>query len=208
MNKRIMIVSGIILLFALYLNLATFHKAVPLKKALDDFPLIWKGWEGEVHNFDASILEKLRADEYISREYRKGNERISLYIGYYRSQKEGAQIHSPKHCLPGSGWFKLSEKERSMVIDGAGEIKFIEAIYQKGMEKELFIYWYKMKEAYITDDYILKLYMVYNSLRYRRNDAAFIRLSTHVDKNFEDSESSMVAAMKDFLPLLKNYLPE
>jgi len=208
MNKRIIIVSIITFLFALYINTASFHEVIPLKKALNDFPLIWKGWKGDENFFDAIILDRLRADEYISRKYTKGTDRINLYVGYYGSQKEGAQIHSPKHCLPGSGWFKLYEKNRMLDIENTGKVNYIEALYQKGSERELFIYWYKMKDAYITNDYILKLHMIINSLKYRRNDAAFIRFSTPVVKNVEDAENVIKSAMRDLLPLLKDYLPE
>ncbi len=208
MNKRIIIMSVIIFLFALYLNSVSFHERVPLKKTLDDFPLAWQGWEGKIYQFDDVILEKLRVNEYMSRAYRKGDDSINLYVGYYGTQREGAQIHSPKHCLPGSGWFKLSERERRLQVNGADEVKFIEAVYQKGAEKELFIYWYKMKDVYITNDYILKLYMIINSLKYRRNDAAFIRISTPVSKGVEETEHLVESAIRDFLPLLKDYLPE
>jgi EpsI family protein len=181
---------------------------VPLKKTLDDFPLTWKGWVGKNYFFDDTILDKLRADEYTYREYKKGNNKFNVYIGYYGRQRKGVQIHSPKHCLPGGGWFKLFEKERVLDIEDTDRINFIEAVYQKGSEKELFVYWYKMKDVYITNDYILKLYMIFNSLKYRRNDAAFIRFSTPANNNVEDAEYLIDGAIRDFLPLMKDYLPE
>ena len=208
MNKRVLIISAVILLFALYLNIFPFHEVVPLKKAFSDFPLHWKGWIGQVHQFDDVILEKLRVSEYILREYRKGPDKVTLYIGYYGTQREGAQIHSPKHCLPGAGWFKVSEKIRTLDMNNIGEMSFIEAIYQKANSREVFIYWYKMKNACITNEYSLKLHMVLNSLRYRRNDAAFIRLSAPVTNNVQETVNLIEGFIKDFLPLLKDYLPE
>jgi EpsI family protein len=208
MNKRLLTISAVIFLFVAYLNLFPFHEVVPLKKAFSGFPLQWNGWVGKVHNFDDVILEKLRVSEYILREYKKGPDRVSLYIGYYSTQREGAQIHSPKHCLPGGGWFKVSENIRTLDIDNIGNVSFIEAVYQKGDGKEVFIYWYKMKNTYITNEYKLKLYMVLNSLLYGRNDAAFIRLSMPVTDNVENSVYTIEDFMRDFLPLLKDYLPE
>ena len=208
MNRRILIISALILSLAIYLHLFPVNNIVPLKKAFADFPLKWKAWEGKVFYFDDVILDKLRVSEYIMREYRKGPGKVNLYIGYYGNQKEGAQIHSPKHCLPGGGWFKLSEREKSLTINQLGDVKFVAAIYKKGNDKELFYYWYQMKNNYITNEYLLKLYMILNSLRYRRNDAAFIRFSTPVANNTEDAVSLIEEAMNDFLPLLNNYLPE
>ena len=208
MNKRILIFSLVLVLFALYMKMFSFQETVPLKRQLDEFPLHWKGWEGNIFNFDEKTLSVLRVSEYLSRNYMKGSDRINLYIGYYGSQREGIQIHSPKHCLPGSGWFKLSERDRSLDIERVGKITFVEALYQKGTEKELFIYWYEMKNAYITDDYMLKWYMILNSLKYRRNEAAFIRFSTPVKTSIEESSYLIENAMRDFLPLLKDYMPD
>lgn len=208
MNKRVLISSVLILLFALYVNLNSFQEVIPLKKPLDDFPLTWKGWSGSDHFFDEIILDKLRVSEYIMREYRKGDDKVSIYIGYYGSQKKGVQIHSPKHCLPAGGWFMISEASRSLNIEGVGDLNLVQAIYQKGETKEVFYYWYQMKNQYITNEYVLKLYMIINSLRYRRNDAAFIRLSSTVSGDMEDTIQSIDDFMIAFLPLLKDYLPE
>jgi EpsI family protein len=207
MSKRVIVLSLMIFSLALYLNFFPLHIVVPLKKPFADFPYNWRGWEGKSYFFDAAILDKLRVKEYLLREYVKDGRRFTLYVGYYGMQKEGAQIHSPKHCLPGGGWLKLSETRRSLDIDGVGKVKFIQAVYKKGSDKKMFVYWYKMKDAYITNEYILKWYMIVNSFRYRRNDAAFVRFSTDITEDFAGPDV-MMEAMKDFLPLLTNYLPE
>jgi EpsI family protein len=208
MNKRLLVISAVIFLFALYLDVFPLREAIPLKKAFSDFPLFWNGWSGKTYQFDNVTLEQLRVNEYVLREYRKGGHSVTLYVGYYGTQRAGAQIHSPKHCLPGSGWSRISERIRTVTIHDAGKVSFVEAVYQKGDAKDVFIYWYKMKDAYITNDYALKMFMVVNSLRYRRNDAAFIRLSAPVTGNREETIRILEGFMKDFLPLLKDYLPE
>jgi EpsI family protein len=208
MNKRLLVISAVIFLFALYLDVFPLREAIPLKKAFSDFPLFWNGWSGKTYQFDNVTLEQLRVNEYVLREYHKGGHSVTLYVGYYGTQRAGAQIHSPKHCLPGSGWSRISERIRTVTIHDAGKVSFVEAVYQKGDAKDVFIYWYKMKDAYITNDYALKMFMVVNSLRYRRNDAAFIRLSAPVTGNREETIRILEGFMKDFLPLLKDYLPE
>jgi EpsI family protein len=208
MNKRLLAISALIFLFALYLNIFPLREAIPLKKAFSDFPLSWDGWSGKAYQFDAVTLEQLRVNEYVLREYRRGGHSVTLYVGYYGTQRAGAQIHSPKHCLPGSGWSRISERIRTLTVPDVGKVSFVEAVYQKGDAKEVFIYWYQMKDTYITNDYALKMFMVVNSLRYRRNDAAFIRLSASVTGNREETITILEGFMKDFLPLLKDYLPE
>ena len=35
---------------------------------------------------------------------------ISLFIGYFASQRTGQTMHSPQNCLPGAGWTFESQK--------------------------------------------------------------------------------------------------
>jgi hypothetical protein len=51
------------------------------------------------------VIAKLGVDDYVNRRYVAGNALpISLYVGYYASQRQGDTIHSPQNCLPGAGW--------------------------------------------------------------------------------------------------------
>jgi EpsI family protein len=208
MNKRLLLLSAIIIAFAVTIRLIPFHQAVPLKQSFSTFPLFLQGWSGREFQFSDVVLEKLRVSEYMSREYVKPPHQLGLYIGYYSMQKEGAQIHSPKHCLPGSGWQNISEKTGSTDVPGLGVVKYVESVYQKGDEKEVFVYWYRMKNAYITGDYELKTRMILNSIIYRRNDAAFVRLSAPVRGSVEDTVKVLQGFMTEVLPLLKDYLPD
>ncbi len=207
-KKRLIIVSVLIIVFAAYMQSFSFQAKVPPRKPLKELPLIWKGWKGENFFFDDRLLNILRVTDYINRTYLKEKKSINLYIGYYSSQKEGAQIHSPKHCLPGGGWYKLSEEIIYPKIRGFDDLKMVRSIYQKNDQKEMFVYWYKMKKDYIVNDYILKLDMIKNSILYHRNDAAFIRISTPVITSKASAYKTIVAFLEDFLPLLNDYLPE
>jgi EpsI family protein len=208
MNKRMLIISTIIFIFILSLKIFPFHETVPLKKPFTTFPLHWKGWIGEFYNLDDKTLDMLKMSEYVNITYKKGPYSMALYIGYYNSQRGGAQIHSPKLCLPASGWYKISENIKIKHIDGLGKINFVEGIYQKDNRKEVFFYWYKMKNVYITNEYKLRFYRFLNSIRYGRNDAAFIRISAPITYNVRETTDLIEDFMKDFLPLLKDYLPE
>jgi EpsI family protein len=208
MNRRLLIVSVMVAMMAAYLALFPFHDKVPLRKAFAEFPYGWQGWSGNAGLLDDRSAEMLKMSEYMLRNYARDKERVSIYIGYYGSQRGGSQIHSPKLCLPASGWAKISESTRQMDIEGLGRVSLVQSVYQKEDRKEVFVYWYQMKDEYITNEYKLRVYRFINSIRYRRNDAAFIRLSAPVDGTVEDAVSSIERFMKDFLPVLKDYLPE
>lgn len=208
MTKRLSLVTAVIVLFTLALHFIPYHEAVPLKKSFESFPLQWQGWVGSAQTLDSRVLEMLRLNDYLNRGYRRGGEKVGMYVGYYATQTEGGQIHSPKLCLPAAGWVRVSERTESMQVQGFGRINFVKAIYQKEGQREVFAYWYQMKNASIADEYKLRLYRFFNSVRYGRNDAAFIRISAPVTVSEEQSTVVIKEFIGSFLPLLKGYLSE
>src|SRR6202521_3083394 len=73
-------------------------------RPLREFPAGIDMWHSRNLPFEADVVEAIGADDYINREYSGGTRPIELYIGYYKDQRSGDRIHSPKNCLPGSGW--------------------------------------------------------------------------------------------------------
>ena len=71
----------------------------PLKQPIEDFTAQIGSWQGEQNQpFDQKVLDILRVDDYLNRVYRnEQGDWISLYIGYFRDQKNGETIHSPKN---------------------------------------------------------------------------------------------------------------
>jgi EpsI family protein len=208
MNRRLLFLSVILVAVALLVRFVPLHRDIPLKRPFSQFPLQVNGWTGKNFTFDEVILEKLRVSEYMSREYMNPPHRVQLYVGFYNAQKEGAQIHSPKHCLPGGGWRAVGETTRTATLPGFGPVHYMESVYQKGDEKQVFVYWYQMKNATVTGDYGLKMQMILNSLRYRRNDGAFIRLSAPVRGSEAETVASLGKFMNEVLPRLRECLPD
>jgi len=50
------------------------------------------------------VLGRLQLTSYVSRIYQKNGNRLGLFVAFYAQQRAGESMHSPKHCLPGSGW--------------------------------------------------------------------------------------------------------
>src|SRR3990172_6075081 len=65
---------------------------------LNSIPLEVSEWKGRDTKLADGVLTILGVDCYIMREYRSnGKDPIWLYVGYYRSQKQGSTLHSPLH---------------------------------------------------------------------------------------------------------------
>lgn len=189
----------------------TLHKdiMVPANTPLRDFP----STNGEWHQvsrgeFSDEILQVLKPTDYLSAQYvNLQGDKINLYIGYHGGGKGGGEIHSPKHCLPGSGWFKESEQVVVLKVDGK-DLPVVQALYQKGGEKELFNYWFRAKgDEVITSEVGLKLAQIRSSITANRRDATFIRISAPAGSDERNKQAAVNKFIQDFYPLFQKFLP-
>jgi len=191
----------------LYINL---HQdlQVPVKKSFDQFPTTISGWRMVAeYSMSDSVQKVLRATDTISRQYVDTDGKlVSLYIGYHGGGKGSGAIHSPKHCLPGSGWFEVSTKKSELILAGK-TIHLVHSVYQKGASKEAFVYWFQARDKTLNDEYSLKLAEITNSVLYRRRDTAFIRISVP----FETDQKAAIALgerfVRDLYPAIQEFLP-
>jgi EpsI family protein len=181
---------------------------VPASKPLEELPARIGDWQmtGD-SRFDERVLAVLKPTDYLSRTYRDGQgERLSLYLGYHGGGPDSGPIHSPKHCLPGSGWQELSTQKMAVAIAN-GSLPVNLAIYQNGLQKEIFVYWYQVKGGPLTSEYALKAAEVWNSLLHNRRDSAFIRISLPVGENSEEGFRHAADFITAFYPSLQEFLP-
>ena len=191
----------------LYVN---FHDdiTVPVKRSFEEFPLSVHGWrvvsQGQ---FSERVLDKLKPTDYLSRTYAGNDGRpVSLYIGYHGGGREGGGVHSPKHCLPGSGWSEASSKRTNLAVGGKN-INLVEAVYQKGEDRELFLYWFQVRGNSLSEEFSLKLSEITGSLLYRRTDTSFVRISVPVLGSLEQSVAVGEQFIRDFYPVILQFLP-
>jgi len=97
--------TAIILVQAALLYSAVRPESVPASQPLVTLPEMFSGWhfteEGVV---DQETRDVLKADDLLNRYYSNGMRGVNLFVAAFRSQRDGKAPHSPKNCLPGSGW--------------------------------------------------------------------------------------------------------
>jgi len=203
-NTSFLIVCLLLILAGLYINLHS-DLEVPLNRPFKEFPMEHKGWHMiSESQFSDEVLNVLKTTDYMLRKY-VGSDKmpVYLYVGYHDGGKNSGEIHSPKNCLPGGGWFKIIEDK--MNID---DIKLVKAIYQKGKDKELFLYWFNVRGKTLTNEFALKFAEIKNSMFYRRKDAAFIRISVPFESDENIAFSVGKKFIKDFHPVIVGFLPD
>jgi EpsI family protein len=144
---------------------------------LDSIPTEIGAFRGTNETEDPQALKVLGADATLFRTYRSGTGRVAwLFIGYFGTQHENSQIHSPKHCYPGSGWNILEESSTRIAL-GDGEIPAMSLVISDGVRTHYVLYWFSSAGGIITNEFALKWNQMKNSLLARPRATAFVRFS-------------------------------
>lgn len=208
---RIVIAAMFMLMTMGSLNYLSHIEDIPLNKPFSIFPKQIGEWTGKEEHFDQKIYDKLGVDDSILCNYRVPDGRqVELYIGFYRNQREGGLIHSPKNCMPGAGW-NFTKTGKTLLSVGANQGQHITVnniLLEKGHEKIVMFYWYQGRGRFVTSEYVQKIYLVIDSITKHRTDEAFVRLLSPVTSG---TEEETVKFLNDFarllLPLLHEYIP-
>ena len=112
---------------------------------------------------------------YLSREYRKDREHLELFVAYYAFQRAGETMHSPKNCLPGSGW-EIWKREQ-IAIPAEGRSFLINKYFVQNMGKRLIVFcWYQSRERVVADEYQSKFLLVRDAVMARSTSGVFVRV--------------------------------
>jgi EpsI family protein len=208
---RYALISALLLASIGFLSYFSRSEAVPTRKPLNAFPKTIDSWAGQEGFFDKQVYDVLGVDDsaLISYQGPEGKS-VQLYVGYYQSQREGDLIHSPKNCMPGSGWniTQTSLEELTLKDKTPQEIKVIKLILEKGASRQVVLYWFQSRGRFIASEYWQKIYMVWDAITKNRTDEAFVRLIAPVGPNGEDYTTQYLKTFAEgLIPILTEYLP-
>ena len=168
-----------------------------------NIPYTIESWQGEdAGPLDAETEESIAADQVINRTYvASGGGVTGLYIAYYAQQRPGVSIHSPLHCLPGTGWNVLSTDTITVDVNGhAGSMRRLFA--QKESERVLVLYWYDIQRRMIASDVVSRMQLLSDRVWLGRNDAALVRLAVPVEGSDAEAEERGLAFARALVPHL------
>lgn len=225
MTVRAILLSLVLLAGTVAIGRATKTEPTPPRENLATFPLEIAEWRGRpTERFDQQILAVLGVDEYVNRVYAApSGVSLGLYVGYYRSQREGDTMHSPLNCLPGAGWQPASKERVPLEVatafgptsgrtSGGRKIIVNRLLIQKGLDQQVVLYWYQSHGRVVASEYWGKIYTVIDALRMNRTDAAMVRVVCPVSGNSPEAEARAIQAATSFtqafFPLLGRYLPD
>jgi EpsI family protein len=207
------IVTIILLLSAAIANYAFSRPEAEIpRRALKEFPKVIGEWQAvNEQMIDARSMAVLLVDDYILRTYvNSKGEAAGLYIGYFKTQKEGKQVHSPRQCLPGAGWSIAASKVYSLELKNHNPARASINYYrmQHGDRQQLYLWWYQGRGRMYANEYLNKLLLIWDSISMRRTDGALVRVNMAIKDDIDHSLKTQTEFINLFAPLLSEYIPD
>ena len=208
---KIALLATLLLLVAIIANLtgSKSHQTAkePLNSALDSLP----GWNASPNvPMGAKIEEALMLDDFLFRTYQRGTDKVSLYIGYYRSAAKVGAAHDPMVCFTGQGWHLTNRGSGKHQLAGTEKltINYSTMIAEQQSEKELIIYWFQTNDTTSAGTFEQKAKMLWQRLRnVPREENAFVRVSTRMDGTTPDvSKKRLFDFIDTFYPEFYRYV--
>ncbi|MFQ5644633.1 MAG: exosortase C-terminal domain/associated protein EpsI, partial [Thiogranum sp.] len=185
---------------------------IPDRKSFAEFPRQISEWKGRTNRLESIYLDALKLDDYILADYVDDEGNIfGFYIAYYASQRSGETAHSPKSCLPGGGWRIESITQKNIPVNSpAGDaMRVNRVLIRQGEYTQLVYYWFQQRGRDITNEYLVKWYLFWDSMTKNRTDGALVRLVAQVPPGAD--VSLVEARMQDFIrsvaPYIDEYIP-
>ena len=135
-------------------------------------------------------------------------EGFSVYVGYYDHQTQGKTIHSPKNCLPGSGWEALQQTEQT-VATTAGSETVNRYLLQNGQQRALVFYWYQGRGRVAANEYRVKWELLRDAAISGRSEEALVRIVVRLRPTMNEVQAEALArsVARELIPSVYTVLP-
>lgn len=208
---RVMVSCTLLLGSFFFLHLRSTGDVVPIRKALDSFPTVLGDWQARQGTLlEADIVNVLKVSDYVMRRYvDSGGGSVWLYVGYWATRRTGADIHSPKNCLPGAGWEPVEASRLTIVLPTPyAPITVNRYLVQKEQDMQVVLYWYQSHGRVMPGEVAAKIELVRGSIAHNRTDGALVRVSSPVTGGTQETTDRLVNYVQILHPLLREYLPD
>jgi len=211
-QRSVLVLTVVLLLQAVAMYGFRRQEVVPDHQELQGLARQLGNWTAtEDFPIDKETMDVLKADDTVNRNYVNYSARSSanLFVAFFKSQRAGQTPHSPKNCLPGTGWVPTINDIVHLDVPGRGTIEVNRYVIQKGDAKSLVLYWYQSRDRVIASEYKAKAYVVADALRYNRSDTALVRVVMPLvpGQPLENSEKVAADFIRSFYQPLRDRFP-
>jgi EpsI family protein len=212
------VVTALLVLQTAFLYSAVRPEFIPPSRPLEEMPPTLGSWHlVQSGVIEQEVLDVLKADDILNRVYcpstspdcvKSGRHAASLFVAGFRTQRSGKAPHSPKNCLPGSGWVPLSSGELAIDVGRGAPITVNRYVVASGSDRDMVLYWYQSRDRAVANEYKAKFWVMRDAIRLNRTDTALVRVIVPVvNRDEAGAETTAADFVKSFYSTLLDYLP-
>jgi len=208
--KRFLPVAILLAAAAVLLKARDRAEIVAPHEQLSSFPLTLGSLQGMNLTLTRGERAVLGPGEFLWRDYvdPANQSLVNLFVAFFPTQRSGDTIHSPKNCIPGSGWAPISSSYFPIQGADGSLIVVNRCIVAKGDDRDLVFYWYQGHGRVIANEYYAKILLVTDAIRLNRTDGALVRVVVPISRTGEGvAQSRGLEFTHLLLPVLDRYIP-
>ena len=189
------------------------QELTPQRTAFSEFPVQFADWQGRPEPMEQVYIDALKFTDYALINFKNSHgDVINLYSAYYESQRKGESVHSPRSCLPGGGWEIQSLTQVDVpnaTVDGV-PLRVNRALISYGDQKQLVYYWFQQRGRVMTNEFLVKWYMLIDAIFMHRTDGALVRVIAPLTPGGDVSrlDGALNEFTADIAPMLSRYIPK
>jgi EpsI family protein len=196
----------------IFYGVAMRPETIPVVAPLTAFPQQTGSWHMiKDVPIEKEVADILRADDTMNRIYANAdNSRAAfLFVAFFKTQRSGQAPHSPKNCLPGSGWESIESEPLTITVPGREQpIVTNRYVVARGNEKSVVLYWYQSRNRIIAGEFQAKFWLIADSIKFHRSDSSLVKVVVPVvGSDTEGATKSAIDFVQSAFPALSRQLP-
>jgi exosortase A len=146
----------------------------------------------------------LGADRELYRFYHRGTDQVAVFIYQYDYQRQDAEVVNAQNQMAppgGERWHRVQGGEYRPGSE-PGPTSVCETVIKGPGGPLLVWHWYRVGDRYTDDKYLTKLLQVWDTLTFRRSDAAILGVATRVKEDETEARERLSGLLGSALPEL------
>jgi exosortase A len=160
------------------------------------------GWQRDPAPLTDWRPRYIGADASVFEVYRKGEHAVVLYLGYYRHQRQGAELVNSQNVMVRQKhpvWENIGESRRAVPL--AGEPLDVRQTLLRSQPQRLIIWdWMQLDGQRTTSSYLAKLLLAKSRLLGQPDDGLAIIVAAPYGERREPAEAALREFVRDMLP--------
>jgi EpsI family protein len=128
---------------------------------------------------------------------------LDFFTAFYALQEAGETMHSPRNCLPGSGWEVWRHDTADLIVEGK-TVTLNHYGVQNGTRRMVVLYWYQTPERIVASEYYAKICLVWDAVLRSRTSGSIVRI---VAPDQPDAVEAALEFAAEIIPQVQRCLP-